>query len=255
MTDTSPILAVLPSRCPSRQIGLELPLATIEELDLLAARYHIGREQILRQIINAALLSDAPHLPAGPDPIGRLAEHAYLTLVRSYELAEQRQPVRSDVDRAGIRCREQQPMSTAATRTQVQWVGDSAAPIVADASRRRTGLDQAPDPQGAAMPQQTTPTVSRTALALNIPVGEAREQQQDALWAMSRSERVAAMWRGDLTLYQLSRWTSRAQHEVPLLGGEFAWIVMRTPEWAEAADDLADNVIYLTERQDDRAAA
>jgi hypothetical protein len=91
MTDTSPILAVLPSRCPSRQIGLDLPLATIEEIDLLAARYHISREQILRQIINAALLSDAPHLPAGPDPIGRLAEHAYLTLVRSYELAEQRQ--------------------------------------------------------------------------------------------------------------------------------------------------------------------
>ena len=84
-----------------------------------------------------------------------------------------------------------------------------------------------------------------------------RDNAEDsaALWAMSPSERVAAMWRGDLTLYQLSRWTSRAQHEVPLLGGEFAWIVMRTPEWAEAADDLADNVIYLTERQDDRAAA
>jgi len=83
------------------------------------------------------------------------------------------------------------------------------------------------------MSQQPTPTVSRTALALNIPVGEAREQQ----------------------LYQLTRWSSRAQHEVPLLGGEFAWIVMRTSDWAEAADDLSDNVIYLTERQDDRAAA
>jgi hypothetical protein len=105
------------------------------------------------------------------------------------------------------------------------------------------------------MPQQTTPTVSRTAPAVNIPVGEAREQQLDALWAMSSIERVAAMWRGDLTLYQLSRWSSRAQHEVPLLGGEFAWIVMRTPEWAESADDRSDNVIYLTERHDDRAAA
>ena len=105
------------------------------------------------------------------------------------------------------------------------------------------------------MPQQRHLRVSRTALALNIPVGEAREQQLDALWAMSPTERVAAMWRGDLTLYQLARWSSRAQHEVPLLGGEFAWIVMRTPEWAEAADDLSDNVIYLSERQDDRAAA
>jgi hypothetical protein len=117
------------------------------------------------------------------------------------------------------------------------------------------GADRAPDPQGAAMPQQPTPTVARTAPALNIPLGEAREQQLAALWAMSPAERIAAMWRGDLTLYQLTRWSSRAQHEVPLLGGEFAWIVMRTPEWAEAADDLSDNVIYLTERQGDRAAA
>ena len=117
------------------------------------------------------------------------------------------------------------------------------------------GADRAPDPQGAPMPQQTTQLGNRTALALNIPIDDAREQQLDALWAMSSTERVAAMWRGDLTLYQLSRWSSRAQHEVPLLGGEFAWIVMRTPEWAEAADDLSDNVIYLTERQDDRAAA
>jgi hypothetical protein len=146
-------------------------------------------------------------------------------------------------------------MSAAATTTQIQGVGGSAAPIVADASRRQTGLNQAPDPQGSTMPQQTTPGVSRAALALNIPVGEAREQQLDALWEMSPTERIAGMWRGDLTLYQLSRWSSRAQHEVPLLGGEFAWIVMRTPEWAEAADDLSDNVIYLTERQDDRAAA
>jgi len=82
-----------------------------------------------------------------------------------------------------------------------------------------------------------------------------REQQLNVLWAMSPVDRVAAMWRGDLTLFQLSRWTSRAQQEVPLLGGEFAWIVMRTPEWAEAADDRSENVIYLTERQDDRAAA
>jgi hypothetical protein len=28
-----------------------------------------------------------------------------------------------------------------------------------------------------------------------------------------------------------------AQHEVPLLAGELAWIVMRTPEWAETTRD------------------
>ena len=118
------------------------------------------------------------------------------------------------------------------------------------------GVDRAPDPQGATMPQQPTPTVARTAPALNIPLGEAREEQLAALWAMSPAERVAAMWRGDLTLYQLTRWSSRAQHEVPLLGGEFAWIVMRTPEWDEPATDRRDNVVRLPERRrSDRAAA
>ena len=57
-----------------------------------------------------------------------------------------------------------------------------------------------------------------------------------ALWAMTRAERIAATWRGELTTRQLCQWSSRAQHEVPLLGGEFAWIAMRTPEWAEATD-------------------
>lgn len=104
------------------------------------------------------------------------------------------------------------------------------------------------------MAHRTTSTVSRTALALNIPAGHARQQQLDALWAMSPPERIEAMWRGDLTLFQLTRWSSRAQHEVPLLGGELAWIVLRTPEWAEAADELA-NVIRLPERSQDRAAA
>ena len=85
--------------------------------------------------------------------------------------------------------------------------------------------------------------------------GARRKQQLDALWAMSPADRVAAMWRGELTLFQLTRWSSRAPHEVPLLGGEFAYIVMQTPEWAESADAVSDNVSYPRERQDDRAAA
>ena len=66
------------------------------------------------------------------------------------------------------------------------------------------------------------------------------EEEYLALWAMSRSERIAAMWRSKLTMRQLSKWSSRAPDEVPLLGGDFAWIAMRTPEWAEAAS--ADDV-------------
>ena len=62
------------------------------------------------------------------------------------------------------------------------------------------------------------------------------EEEIEALWAMTRAERVAAMWRSQLTRLQLSKWSSRTPHEVPLLGDEFAWIAMRTPEWAEAKD-------------------
>ena len=55
--------------CPTRRIGIELPLATIEELDHLATLSHISRQETLRQILNAALLSDTPHWPIGsPQP-------------------------------------------------------------------------------------------------------------------------------------------------------------------------------------------
>jgi len=64
-----------------------------------------------------------------------------------------------------------------------------------------------------------------------------------ALWAMTRDERIAAMWRGELSTRQLCQWSSRAQHEIPLLGGEFAWIVMRTPEWAEASNKLGADLV------------
>jgi hypothetical protein len=66
---------------------VELPLSTVEELDQLAGLNHITRQRLLVQLINASLLNDAPHLPSGPDPIDRLAEHAYLTHCRSIELA------------------------------------------------------------------------------------------------------------------------------------------------------------------------
>ena len=105
------------------------------------------------------------------------------------------------------------------------------------------------------MPKQTTRTVSRATRALNIPVGDARQNQIDALWAMSPTDRITAMWRGDLTLFQLTSWSSRAPNEVPLIGGEFAYIVMRTPEWAEAGEAASDNVIELPGRKDHRAAA
>ena len=60
-----------------------------------------------------------------------------------------------------------------------------------------------------------------------------RESQLQALWAMTPGEREAAMWRRELTFTQLQAWASRTPDEVPLLGDEFAFIVVNTPEWAE----------------------
>lgn len=74
------------------------------------------------------------------------------------------------------------------------------------------------------------------------PPGQAKSrivsEELQALWAMTAAERVVAMWRSELTLRQLCHWSSRAPTEVPLLAGEFAWIVMRTPDWAEADDGI-----------------
>jgi hypothetical protein len=102
----------------------------------------------------------------------------------------------------------------------------------------------------------TTLTTAARASTENV---SGRHQRPDvcdayrALWAMTRAERIAAMWRGELSLRQLCQWSSRAQHEVPLLGGEFAWIVMRTPDWgAEASNKLGANQVPADLHEVDR---
>jgi hypothetical protein len=75
-----------------------------------------------------------------------------------------------------------------------------------------------------------------TALERQLALQEQRERQSEALWRMSPMERERAMWAGELSGRQLCEWSARRPHEVPKLGGEFAWIVMTTPEWAEARE-------------------
>jgi len=71
---------------------------------------------------------------------------------------------------------------------------------------------------------------------------------------MTKQQRIDAMWAGQLTLYQLCDWSAHRPSEVPLLGNEFAWHVMRTPEWAEASEPK-NNVLPLPSRDDHRNAA
>jgi hypothetical protein len=72
----------------SRRVRVRLPLATVEELDYLATLTHNSRQQLLRHIINAALISEQPLRPGGADPADRLRVHAKLTRIRSIELAQ-----------------------------------------------------------------------------------------------------------------------------------------------------------------------
>lgn len=91
--------------------------------------------------------------------------------------------------------------------------------------------------------------------------GALGEDESDDLWALSHAQRQEAMWNGALTLFQLCQWASRAPSEIPTLGREFAWIVMRTPEWDEVAEivlaqrDHADNVIAFPNHREHREAA
>lgn len=72
---------------PSQRIRIRLPLATVEELDHLAELQHLTRQQIIRQILTAGLLSDMPLRPAGAESVERIHVHAHLTHTRSLELA------------------------------------------------------------------------------------------------------------------------------------------------------------------------
>ncbi len=85
-----------------------------------------------------------------------------------------------------------------------------------------------------------------------------RDNAEDsaALWAMTPAERIDAMWNGCLTLSQLTEWSGRRPDEVPRLGGELAYIVMRTPGWDEPRVARDTNLVQLPQRRrTDRAAA
>ena len=60
------------------------------------------------------------------------------------------------------------------------------------------------------------------------------------IWRLSAQERIAHMRAGRFSLRQLAAWSARYPDEVPKLPHlgrmEFEWIVVTTPEWAEARD-------------------
>jgi hypothetical protein len=63
-----------------------------------------------------------------------------------------------------------------------------------------------------------------------------RAEQREAVWRMSPAERVAAMYRGDLSVFQCLAWAARYPEQVPLLNGEWWFIAIRMPEIAETPE-------------------
>ena len=59
---------------------------------------------------------------------------------------------------------------------------------------------------------------------------ERLEEQLRRLWAMSPSQRVAAMRRGELNMRQCCAWSARHPEQIPLLEGEFEFLAAYTPE-------------------------
>ncbi|MGA2928441.1 MAG: hypothetical protein ABSG43_21095 [Solirubrobacteraceae bacterium] len=98
-------------------------------------------------------------------------------------------------------------------------------------------------------------TQTRAPLPTALVIRDSAEDSA-ALWAMTPAQRIEAMWAGRLTLSQLTEWSGRRPDEVPTLGGELAYIVMRTPEWDEPRVTRDTNVVQLPQRRrNDRAAA
>jgi hypothetical protein len=110
---------------------------------------------------------------------------------------------------------------------------------------RRSATEAAPSGPAVKRDGPRSAVTARAAATANakrraLSPAPASPEAVRALWAMSAAERVQAMWAGDLVLGQLCHWTSRRPREVPLLGREFSWIVVNTPEWAEAGDRPAN---------------
>lgn len=62
-------------------------------------------------------------------------------------------------------------------------------------------------------------------------------EESRVLWEMTPAQRQAAMWRGELSGYQLFEWAGRKPSEVPLIDGEFAFITWNTVEFRDRLEE------------------
>jgi hypothetical protein len=65
------------------------------------------------------------------------------------------------------------------------------------------------------------------------PFPASADERRKMFWRLSPLERVALMRAGELTLEECCQWAARAPYEVPVVNGEFEFIVAVTPEACE----------------------
>jgi hypothetical protein len=86
--------------------------------------------------------------------------------------------------------------------------------------------ETAPQPTGA---PARTPIPAVASLKVD-------DERLERMWALSRSERVAAAQRGQFTLGEMLRWASRRPDEVPLVDGDFFFITALSADADEGID-------------------
>lgn len=63
-------------------------------------------------------------------------------------------------------------------------------------------------------------------------VAQARAERFAPLWQMTRAQRIAAYWRGELSIAECLAWARRFPHEPPrAVDGEWHFIATKTPEY------------------------
>jgi hypothetical protein len=101
-------------------------------------------------------------------------------------------------------------------------------------ARRRRSPEIARRGSTSRMPTPAPHPAARVLMAA-LTGGRATPAERAEVNAMSRDERIAAIHQGRLLLRQRTYWSARYGDEVPLIGGEFAYIAMFDPEYCEPA--------------------
>jgi hypothetical protein len=76
------------------------------------------------------------------------------------------------------------------------------------------------------------PTDPTEIVAAATAAAATRAARHEHLWAMTREERVAAFYRGELSFNDCQAWSRRCPDEPPTGPcGEYLYILVSTPEW------------------------